>query len=228
VEASLSIERIKSFLLAAEVTPLPPVNKYDDRVTNGGSGYVGASPSMDEAGGDASGLSNGPYTGIPAQDVDGYRPLTPSGSASGLGGGGGGGANGTENGFDGLDAGTPTVWKQPTLTRADSVNNERVLMRGADLQWDDGTPLLRDMHLGVRDGELCAVVGQTGSGKSGLLSSLIGEIEPTCGVVATRGSIAYVSQVAWIQNATLKDNILFGKPFDPVKVRGGGVRLLRV
>ena len=221
MEASLSIERIKSFLLAAEVTPLPPINKFDDRVTNDGIGgstrYLGSSPSIDEATGDASagGLSNGPYSGVPSQDVDGYRPLTP-------------GANGGGGGFDGLDADTPTVWKQPTLTRADSVNSERVIMRGADLQWDDGTPLLRDMHLGVRDGELCAVVGQTGSGKSGLLSSLIGEIEPTCGVVATRGSIAYVSQVAWIQNATLKDNILFGKPFDPVKVRKGEDAEIRI
>ena len=32
-----------------------------------------------------------------------------------------------------------------------------------------------------------------------------------------RGSIAYVPQQAWIQNATLRDNILFGRPFDPVK-----------
>jgi ABC-type transport system involved in cytochrome bd biosynthesis fused ATPase/permease subunit len=60
------------------------------------------------------------------------------------------------------------------------------------------------------------VVGPTGSGKSGFLSALIGELQPSTGVLASRGSIAYVSQVAWIQNATLKDNVLFGKAFDEV------------
>jgi len=69
-------------------------------------------------------------------------------------------------------------------------------------------------HHQVRDGELCMVVGTTGSGKSGLLSAIIGELEPVSGKVASRGAIAYVSQVAWIQNATLKDNVLFGKPWD--------------
>lgn len=37
------------------------------------------------------------------------------------------------------------------------------------------------------------------------------------GTVRVSGSVAYVPQAAWIQNATLRDNILFGQPFDPVK-----------
>ena len=32
-----------------------------------------------------------------------------------------------------------------------------------------------------------------------------------------QGSLAYIPQQAWIQHATLKDNILFGKPFSPDK-----------
>jgi ATP-binding cassette subfamily C (CFTR/MRP) protein 1 len=32
-----------------------------------------------------------------------------------------------------------------------------------------------------------------------------------------QGRIAYVSQQAWIQNATVRDNILFGKPYEPVR-----------
>lgn len=51
-------------------------------------------------------------------------------------------------------------------------------------------------------------------GKSSLLSALLGEMDKTSGRVNTVGKIAYVSQQAWIQNATLQDNILFGRPMD--------------
>lgn len=53
-----------------------------------------------------------------------------------------------------------------------------------------------------------------GSGKSSLLSAFLGEMDKVNGRVNTVGSIAYVSQQAWIQNCTLQDNILFGKTLD--------------
>lgn len=67
------------------------------------------------------------------------------------------------------------------------------------------------MH--AKKGSLVAVVGSVGSGKSSVVSAFLGEMERVTGVVKTNGTIAYVSQQAWIQNATLKDNILFGKPY---------------
>uniref|UniRef100_A0A8B9QDR9 Multidrug resistance-associated protein 1 n=1 Tax=Apteryx owenii TaxID=8824 RepID=A0A8B9QDR9_APTOW len=57
---------------------------------------------------------------------------------------------------------------------------------------------------------LVAVVGQVGSGKSSFLSAILGEMEKLEGTVQRRGSVAYVSQQAWIQNAILQENILFG------------------
>ncbi|OAQ26561.1 hypothetical protein K457DRAFT_34568 [Linnemannia elongata AG-77] len=76
-------------------------------------------------------------------------------------------------------------------------------------------------------GELSVIVGPTGSGKSALLLALLGELERTEGHMylprldydsnglRPRGSgIAYVSQTAWLQNTTIRDNILFGKAFD--------------
>uniref|UniRef100_A0A8C1UB62 Multidrug resistance-associated protein 1 n=1 Tax=Cyprinus carpio TaxID=7962 RepID=A0A8C1UB62_CYPCA len=60
-------------------------------------------------------------------------------------------------------------------------------------------------------GALVAVVGHVGSGKSSLLSALLGEMQKQEGYVSIKGSVAYVPQQAWIQNATLKDNILFGR-----------------
>uniref|UniRef100_A0A8C0EXC5 Canalicular multispecific organic anion transporter 2 n=1 Tax=Bubo bubo TaxID=30461 RepID=A0A8C0EXC5_BUBBB len=60
-------------------------------------------------------------------------------------------------------------------------------------------------------GALVAIVGPVGCGKSSLVSALLGEMEKLEGEVAVKGSVAYVPQQAWIQNATLKDNILFGQ-----------------
>uniref|UniRef100_A0A8C5AHJ8 ABC-type glutathione-S-conjugate transporter n=1 Tax=Gadus morhua TaxID=8049 RepID=A0A8C5AHJ8_GADMO len=74
----------------------------------------------------------------------------------------------------------------------------------------DSNPLLERRNPA---GSLVAVVGQVGCGKSSLISALLGEMEKIEGDVAVRGSVAYVPQQAWIQNATLRDNILFGKPF---------------
>ena len=61
------------------------------------------------------------------------------------------------------------------------------------------------------DGSLTAVVGAVGSGKSSLLSALLGEMKRTRGVVNVFGKVAYVPQQAWIQNTTLQGNITFGK-----------------
>ncbi|NXA04426.1 MRP3 protein, partial [Sapayoa aenigma] len=72
-------------------------------------------------------------------------------------------------------------------------------------------PTLKDINMLVPSGALVAVVGHVGCGKSSLVSALLGEMEKLEGEVAVKGSVAYVPQQAWIQNATLKDNILFGQ-----------------
>ncbi|KAI0452103.1 P-loop containing nucleoside triphosphate hydrolase protein [Xylaria acuta] len=75
---------------------------------------------------------------------------------------------------------------------------------------------LRDMSFTINRGELLAVIGSVGSGKSSLLSALAGEMRKIGGSI-TQGvaSRAYCPQDAWIQNATVKDNITFGRPWDP-------------
>eukprot|EP00069_Balaena_mysticetus_P007077 bmy_05437T0 len=63
----------------------------------------------------------------------------------------------------------------------------------------------------IKDGSLVAVVGQVGCGKSSLLSALLAEMDKVEGHVAIKGSVAYVPQQAWIQNVSLRENILFGR-----------------
>ncbi|XP_071620330.1 ATP-binding cassette sub-family C member 3 isoform X2 [Heliangelus exortis] len=76
---------------------------------------------------------------------------------------------------------------------------------------------LHSINLLVPSGALVAIVGHVGCGKSSLVSALLGEMEKLEGEVAVKGSVAYVPQQAWIQNATLKDNILFGQAFNDQK-----------
>lgn len=56
-----------------------------------------------------------------------------------------------------------------------------------------------------------AIVGNVGSGKSSFLSALLGDMDKLSGHVSVNGSISYVPQQAWIQNATIHNNITFGK-----------------
>lgn len=59
-----------------------------------------------------------------------------------------------------------------------------------------------------------SVVGKVGSGKSSLLSSILGEMYKINGSLNINGSISYVAQQAWIQNASVRENIIFGNKFD--------------
>uniref|UniRef100_A0A8B9LS35 Multidrug resistance-associated protein 1 n=1 Tax=Astyanax mexicanus TaxID=7994 RepID=A0A8B9LS35_ASTMX len=72
-------------------------------------------------------------------------------------------------------------------------------------------PALKRINVRIPEGALVAVVGHVGSGKSSLLSALLGEMHKQEGDVSIKGSVAYVPQQAWIQNATLRENIMFGQ-----------------
>ncbi|CAG5119470.1 unnamed protein product, partial [Candidula unifasciata] len=95
-----------------------------------------------------------------------------------------------------------------------------VSFKDADLSWDTTSPAtLKNINLQIPEGKLVAVVGPVGAGKSSLISSILGDMEKRAGIVAVKGSLAYVPQQAWIQNATVRDNILFGKTFRQKKYK---------
>jgi ATP-binding cassette subfamily C (CFTR/MRP) protein 1 len=72
---------------------------------------------------------------------------------------------------------------------------------------------LFDMDFTVGRGELIAVIGTVGSGKSSLLAALAGDMRRTSGNITLGASRAFCPQYAWIQNETVKDNIVFSKTF---------------
>ncbi|KAG0334412.1 hypothetical protein BG004_000426, partial [Podila humilis] len=79
---------------------------------------------------------------------------------------------------------------------------------------EHATFALKNIQLSIPRGQLVAIVGAVGSGKSSLLNALVGEMRKTSGAMEYGGTIGYCPQSAWIQNATVKDNILFGLPLD--------------
>nr|XP_058898293.1 ATP-binding cassette sub-family C member 4 isoform X5 [Kogia breviceps]XP_058898294.1 ATP-binding cassette sub-family C member 4 isoform X5 [Kogia breviceps] len=82
--------------------------------------------------------------------------------------------------------------------------------------WDKAseTPTLQGLSFTVRPGELLAVVGPVGAGKSSLLSAVLRELPPSQGLVRVHGRIAYVSQQPWVFSGTVRSNILFGKKYE--------------
>ncbi|KIH59278.1 ABC transporter, ATP-binding protein [Ancylostoma duodenale] len=81
-------------------------------------------------------------------------------------------------------------------------------MSSTAFAWDrNEPPQLHDVCLKVHRGQLVAVVGTVGAGKSS-------EMEKLRGYVGVRGTVAYVPQQPWIRNGTLKDNIIMDKEFD--------------
>ncbi|KAG8247923.1 Canalicular multispecific organic anion transporter 1 [Homalodisca vitripennis] len=99
----------------------------------------------------------------------------------------------------------------------DKSRKEPLIIEDGTFSWDskhaEGA-VLRNITLKIEPGKLVAVVGAVGSGKSSLISAFLGEMDKISGYVNTTGKIAYVPQQAWIQNATVRDNILFGVSYD--------------
>ena len=102
-------------------------------------------------------------------------------------------------------------------TKQDTRKNAIEVINGTFMWTNVDEPVLKNINFQVPSGSLTAVVGQVGTGKSSLLSSMLGEIKKLNGEVFMQGSVAYVCQEAWIQNKTLRDNILFGKIYNKEK-----------
>nr|QAA95906.1 ATP-binding cassette sub-family C member 1 [Diaphorina citri] len=111
----------------------------------------------------------------------------------------------------------------PNAVTHDPDEKDPLVIENGTFTWERNTegegaespPTLQNINMRVREGTLVAIVGSVGAGKSSLVSALCGEMDKISGRVNTKGSIAFVPQQAWIQNATLRDNIVFGKTHVP-------------
>ncbi|KAF7843202.1 ABC transporter C family member 13 isoform X1 [Senna tora] len=95
-----------------------------------------------------------------------------------------------------------------------------VLVQDACCTWSSSDEeasnlVLNHVNLSLSRGSFVAVIGEVGSGKSSLIYSILGEMRIAHGSIHSDGSVAYVPQVPWILSGTIRDNILFGKNYDP-------------
>ncbi|XP_046597102.1 ATP-binding cassette sub-family C member 4 isoform X2 [Neodiprion lecontei] len=93
---------------------------------------------------------------------------------------------------------------------------------------DQLPPTLCEVSLKIKSKSLSVVAGPVGSGKSSLLHLLLGELSVGAGRVSFSSGggskktkinsrdirISYTSQVPWLFSASIRDNILFGQPYD--------------
>ncbi|XP_063952974.1 ATP-binding cassette sub-family C member 9-like [Lytechinus pictus] len=112
------------------------------------------------------------------------------------------------------------VHRSPINSPHEDVLSGDVILKVTDgnFTWDNTStaPILSGIQLELHAGQLTMIVGQVGSGKSSLLSAVLGEMTTLQGEVRwnrEQSTIAYAAQKAWLINASLKENIVFGNQF---------------
>ena len=95
--------------------------------------------------------------------------------------------------------------------------DESVRVWDATFTWDrkEGRHCLENINFVARKAELSCIVGRVGAGKSSFLEAILGDVWKIHGEVVVYGRTAYVAQQAWVMNASVKENIVFGHRWDP-------------
>lgn len=113
---------------------------------------------------------------------------------------------------------TDAVIRSP---KAKNIGDTAVLIKNGTFLWSKAKGeqnykvALSNINLTCKKGKLDCIVGKVGSGKSSIIQAILGDLYKLDGEVNLHGKVAYVSQVPWIMNGTVKDNILFGHRYDP-------------
>lgn len=111
----------------------------------------------------------------------------------------------------------------------ESLDQNIIEVKEAEFEWEsldkdseEESPISRlsNVNLSIPRGSLVVVVGPVASGKSSLLSALLGEMHKTSGeasinLPADKSHSAYCPQQAWLMAGTVRENVLFGRPFEP-------------
>ncbi|XP_036327746.1 multidrug resistance-associated protein 4-like isoform X1 [Rhagoletis pomonella] len=91
-----------------------------------------------------------------------------------------------------------------------------IVLKQVNANWDLSKPqlTLQNINLQMKRGQLCAVIGPVGAGKSSLLQLLLAELPITDGEVVIQGELSYAAQEPWLFTGTVRNNILFGETYD--------------
>jgi ATP-binding cassette, subfamily C (CFTR/MRP), member 1 len=177
VEAGVSMERIRSFLLCDEYTPIPrgDLNGKGIRVENASFAYESKKPKP-------RGVDLDPAA---KELADHQWEITLLKSQ----------LQEAENRIKEL------------VNKDDSV--EKVEMTDGEFQ-SANLLCLKRINFECKEGELIAIIGGVGCGKSSFINAILGEVRSLCGRTLVNGSLSYFAQTPFIMNDTVKSNILFG------------------
>ncbi|XP_061229035.1 cystic fibrosis transmembrane conductance regulator isoform X2 [Neopsephotus bourkii] len=107
--------------------------------------------------------------------------------------------------------------------KASQENNSKALSTDNNLFFSNfplhASPVLQDINFKIEKGQLLAVSGSTGAGKTSLLMLIMGELEPSQGKIKHSGRISFSPQVSWIMPGTIKENIIFGVSYDEYRYK---------
>ena len=124
---------------------------------------------------------------------------------------------------DSPDYSTPTIDVRHKPRRRDVSpyetnphTNPRITITNMSCTWTEniGKKALDNVSLDVANNQLVVITGSVGSGKSSLLLSIIEELPLCHGKIRSLGRIAYISQTPWVFSGSVRENIVFGRPFN--------------
>ncbi|XP_021186907.3 ATP-binding cassette sub-family C member 4 [Helicoverpa armigera] len=107
-------------------------------------------------------------------------------------------------------------------TEKEKPKHTGLVLSGLSASWQPEAIVntLRNITLKVQPGEFVGIAGLVGSGKSSLLQVILGELPPTQGSISLGGArVSYASQEPWLFVATVRQNILFGLPYDRIRYK---------
>ncbi|KAL1513420.1 hypothetical protein ABEB36_002837 [Hypothenemus hampei] len=89
-------------------------------------------------------------------------------------------------------------------------------MENAALKWIQSRSEnnLENINMDVGSHELAVIIGPVGSGKTTLLHGILGELTAQSGTIQVNGKMSYASQDPWLFVGSVRQNIIFGQPFD--------------
>ncbi|XP_023310959.1 multidrug resistance-associated protein 4 [Anoplophora glabripennis] len=96
----------------------------------------------------------------------------------------------------------------------ESHNEKEIQITNVSASWVPNVPVLKNIDIHIPPNTLCAIVGPVGAGKSSILQLILGELPQTSGRIYLGGKISYSSQEPWLFGSTVRNNILFGQPYN--------------
>uniref|UniRef100_A0AC35TH94 Multidrug resistance-associated protein lethal(2)03659 n=1 Tax=Rhabditophanes sp. KR3021 TaxID=114890 RepID=A0AC35TH94_9BILA len=108
--------------------------------------------------------------------------------------------------------------KEDAIIRDKNEFGNAIIIENGQFSWDnlyDSKSNLTNVNIEIEKGQLVAIIGKVGSGKSSLINAILGEMTQLNDerAVSINGTISYAPQQPWIQNMSIRDNILFGSDY---------------